>query len=137
MQFLRVSRKKNWWFFPCGTFLSCVIGESLWRCPNSKKTPPALKNSWLRACNDLSLFLGLYGNKHKHVLIDIFQPFFTLTESFFKSSAESILNRLSVFSNEKYFVCFVIEEIKTSTVDMCHNSVFKLKYSQAFTCRCF
>ena len=107
------------------------------KVPYFQENSPALKNSWLRACDDLSLFLGLYGNKHKHVLIDIFQPFFTLTESFLKSSSESILNRLSVFLNENYFVCFVIEEIKTSTVDMCHNSVFQLKYSQAFTCRCF
>ena len=39
MQFLRVSRRKNRRFFPCGTFLSCVVGECLSKCPVSKKTP--------------------------------------------------------------------------------------------------
>ena len=39
MQFLRVSRRKNRRFFPCGTFLSCAVGECLSKCRNSKKTP--------------------------------------------------------------------------------------------------
>ena len=39
MQFLRVSRRKNQRFFPCRDFLSCVLGECLSKCPNSKKTP--------------------------------------------------------------------------------------------------
>ena len=39
MQFLRVSREKNRRFFACGAFLSCVLGECLSKCPNSKKTP--------------------------------------------------------------------------------------------------
>ena len=37
MQFLRVSRRKNRRFFPYGAFLSCVVGECLSKCPNSKK----------------------------------------------------------------------------------------------------
>ena len=39
MQFLRVSRRKNRRFFPYGAFLSCVVGECLSKCPNSKKSP--------------------------------------------------------------------------------------------------
>ena len=39
MQFLRVSKRKNQRFFPCGAFLSCVVAECLSKCPNSKKTP--------------------------------------------------------------------------------------------------
>ena len=39
MQFLRVSRRKNQRFFPCGAFLFCFVGECLSKCPNSKKTP--------------------------------------------------------------------------------------------------
>ena len=41
--FLKVSRRKNRIIFPCGAFLSCVIGECLAKCPNSKKTPLPLK----------------------------------------------------------------------------------------------
>ena len=37
---LRVSRRKNLNFFPCGTFSSCVSNE----------TSPVLKNFWLRPC---------------------------------------------------------------------------------------
>ena len=37
---LRVSRRKNLKFFPCGTFSSCVSNE----------TSPVLKNFWLRPC---------------------------------------------------------------------------------------
>ena len=36
MQFLRVSRRKNRRFFPCGAFLSCIVGECLSKRPNSK-----------------------------------------------------------------------------------------------------
>ena len=36
--FLRVSRRKYRIFFPCGASFSCVIGECLSKCPNSKKT---------------------------------------------------------------------------------------------------
>ena len=39
MRFLRVSRGKTRRFFPCGAFPSHVVGECLWKCPNSKKTP--------------------------------------------------------------------------------------------------
>ena len=39
MQFLRVSRQENQRLLPCGTFLSCVVGECLSKYPNSKKTP--------------------------------------------------------------------------------------------------
>ena len=39
MKCLRVSRPKTRRCFPCGTFLSSVIGECFWKCPNSKKTP--------------------------------------------------------------------------------------------------
>ena len=39
MKFLRVSRGKTRRFFPCGAFLSRVVGECLSKCPNSKKTP--------------------------------------------------------------------------------------------------
>ena len=35
-----------------------------------------------------------------------------LSESFFKSLPEINLNRISIFSSEKYFVPFVIEEIE-------------------------
>ena len=38
MQFLRVSRRKNWRLFPRGAFLSCILGQCLSKCPNSKKT---------------------------------------------------------------------------------------------------
>ena len=38
MQFLRVSRQKDHRFFPCGAFLSCVVGQCLWKCLYSKKT---------------------------------------------------------------------------------------------------
>ena len=27
MQFLRVSKQKDWRYFPCGALLSCVVGE--------------------------------------------------------------------------------------------------------------
>lgn len=74
-----------------------------------------------------------YGNKHKNVLISIFEEFSALSESFFKFSGEDNLNRFSVFSNEKYFVRFVIEEIKICTVDVCLKSVFELKYPGAST----
>ena len=38
--FLRVSRQKNKRFFPCGAFLSCLVGECLLKChPHSKKIP--------------------------------------------------------------------------------------------------
>ena len=33
MQFLRVSRRKSRRFFPCGAFLSCVVGECLSKIP--------------------------------------------------------------------------------------------------------
>ena len=39
MQFLRVSRQKHRWLFPCRAFLSCVVGESLWRCLFPRKLP--------------------------------------------------------------------------------------------------
>ena len=43
------------------------------------------------------------------------------------------LNRFSIFFKWKVFDFFVIEEIKTCTIDACHKSVFKLTYSQAST----
>ena len=53
------------------------------------------------------------GNKHNNVLIGIFQEFSALWESFLKKfSAESNLNRFLIFSNEKYFDCFVMEQLK-------------------------
>ena len=70
------------------------------------------------------------GNKHKNVLIAIFQDCYELSQRFFKSSAESNLNRFFIFSNKKCFVRFLTEEIKTCTVDVCRKSVFNLKYSQ-------
>ena len=39
MNFLRVSRGKTHKFFPCGAFLSRVVGECLSKCPKLKKTP--------------------------------------------------------------------------------------------------
>ena len=36
----------------------------------------------------------------------IFQELSALSESFFKFSTESNLNRFFIFSNEKFFVCF-------------------------------
>ena len=48
MQFLRVSRRKIRIFFPCGAFLSSVIGE-FYRSALISRKLPALKNSWLRA----------------------------------------------------------------------------------------
>ena len=30
--------------FPCAAFLSCVVGECLSKCPDSKKTLPSQKN---------------------------------------------------------------------------------------------
>ena len=34
-----ISRGKTHRFFPCGAFLSRVVGECLSKCPNLKKTP--------------------------------------------------------------------------------------------------
>ena len=46
MQLLRVSRVKKLFF--CVAFFSRVV--AIWsKCPNSKKTPPPPKNSWLLA----------------------------------------------------------------------------------------
>ena len=39
MKFLRVSRQKSRRFFPCGAFLSRVVGALLTKCPNFEKTP--------------------------------------------------------------------------------------------------
>ena len=39
LQVLRVSNRENRRFFPCSAFLSCVVGECLSKCPNSKKIP--------------------------------------------------------------------------------------------------
>ena len=38
MKFLWVSRQKSWRYFLCGVFLSCIAGECLLKCTNSKKT---------------------------------------------------------------------------------------------------
>ena len=42
-------------FFPCGAFLSHVVGKCLLNCPNFKKTP-ILQTSWLCACSDKYYF---------------------------------------------------------------------------------
>ena len=55
-QFLRVSRQKNRRFLPCRSFLSCVVRESLLKCPNFKKTRLPLKISWLRIFEIIRLF---------------------------------------------------------------------------------
>ena len=52
-----------------------------------------------------------------------------MSESFLKYLGESNLNQFSIFSIRKHFVRLVIEEIKTRTVDVCQESVCKLKYS--------
>ena len=56
MQFLRVSRPKNRIFLPCGSFLARAVRESLWKCPNLKKTRLPVKISWLRACEIIRVF---------------------------------------------------------------------------------
>ena len=66
MQLLRVSRRKNQRFFPCGAFRSRVVHDCSSKCPNSLKTSsPALKNSWLCA--------WLCTNSVAHPLTLIFQ----------------------------------------------------------------
>ena len=62
MRFLRVSRRKNGRFLPCGSFLSRVVRESLSKCSNFKKTRLPLKISWLRACEIIRLFT-IFGKK--------------------------------------------------------------------------
>lgn len=70
-------------------------------------------------------------NGNKSVLLTVFLGLFALSENLFKSSEECNLKRFTIFSNEKYFTCFVIGETKTCTAGVCHKSVYKMKHSQA------
>ena len=63
MGFLRASRRKNRRFFPCGDFLSCVVGECLSKHPNSKKTPLPLKISGY--ATDVDFVYGAFNSRKK------------------------------------------------------------------------
>ena len=56
MQFVRFSRRKSRRFFPPGPFL-CT--RSFIKVPYFQENSAALKNSWLRACRDISLCLNV------------------------------------------------------------------------------
>lgn len=61
-----------------------------------------------------------------YALIAIFQELSVLPESFLKILSREEFRPILHFLNEKYFVCFVIEEVKTCKIDVCHKSLFKL-----------
>ena len=56
MQFVRFSRRKSWRFFPAGPFFSTRL---FIKVPYFQENSAALKNSWLRACRDISLCLNV------------------------------------------------------------------------------
>ena len=64
MQFLRVSGIENRDFFPVETFFLVVQIKYSSKCPDSKKAPPVLKSSWLRACFVSTIFVDLFGSEN-------------------------------------------------------------------------
>ena len=94
MQFLRVSRRKNRIFLPCGSFLARVVRESLSKCPNLKETRLPVKISGLRACEIIRVFtmIGKNSVRASTVFDSVFRisPFLlTLIESLMYDLYES------------------------------------------------
>ena len=73
VHFSKVSRRKKRRFFLCGAILSRDVHDCLSKCPNSKKSPLALKNSWLRGCSTFGInfchYWTFFGSALSHSVI--------------------------------------------------------------------
>ena len=90
---LRVFRRKKPIFFPCRTFLSCVVDEMFIDVPWFRENSPALKSSWLR-----SRYQYLYYH------IGVVYLHSKKCNSYFKKKTQKTSKRL-VLSSKVLFVC--------------------------------
>ena len=112
---LRVFRRKKSIFFPCRTFLSCVVDEMFIDVPWFRENSPALKNSWLH-----SWYQYLYYH------IDVIYLHSKKCNSFFKKKTQKTSKRL-VLSSKVLFVCHFLLT-KNLPKDIFETYILKYKF---------
>ena len=93
-------------FFPCGAFLSCVADEMFIDVPWFRENSPALKNSWLRACIYLSIYLSICLSIFLiYIGYKAYRVFQKLSKNRWKNFFNfKKINTLTIFSKNKQFM---------------------------------